>query len=315
MNRLTKESFITKANNIYGNEYDYCNVIYINNKTKVKINCNNCNSDFFQTPNNHLNYHGCPFCSRIKSGELKKYTTESFVKKASVIHENKYNYGESIYVNSLKKIKINCKKHGMFEQTPSEHLRGKGCSKCVFENTSNRMKKTQEEFIENANNLHENKFDYSKVNYIKSNIKVNIICKKHGEFLQSPNNHLIGAGCPVCNESKGENKIRGFLVKNKVNFLKEKTFNGCENKKSLYFDFYLPDYNLLIEYDGALHFKSVNFFGGENGFTYRKNNDELKNKFAFENDIELLRINYFDFDKIDEILNHTLINMQSRVFI
>lgn len=97
--------------------------------------------------------------------------------------------------------------------------------------------------------------------------------------------------------------IKDFLDNNNIKYIQEKTFSGCRYYYCLRFDFYLPDYNCCIEYDGEQHYKEVDFFGGEKGYEERKRNDSIKNKYCKENNISLLRIPYFDFNNIDNILN------------
>jgi rubrerythrin len=123
---------------------------------------------------------------------------EIFIEKARKIHGDKYDYSKVEYKNNSTKICIICPKHGEFWQTPNNHLRGQNCPKCSHRST----KYTIEEFIEQANNIHKNVYDYSKTKYINNKIKICIICPKHGEFWQTPNDHLDGKGCPSCSNTK-----------------------------------------------------------------------------------------------------------------
>jgi very-short-patch-repair endonuclease len=125
---------------------------------------------------------------------MKLDTTENFINKATLIHKDKYDYSLVNYKNSKKKVIIICKKHGKFLQIPNSHLNGRGCKKCIIPWN----KKTSKDFIKDAIKKHNNLYDYSLVNYINNGIKVIIICKKHGRFLQTPNSHLNGRGCPTC---------------------------------------------------------------------------------------------------------------------
>ncbi len=125
----------------------------------------------------------------------KKLTTKEFIKKAKIYHGNRYNYSKVKYVNSKTKIMIICKKHGEFLQTPSKHLMGQGCFKCGCEKIVSLKSITTKEFIKRAIKIHNNKYDYSKVEYKNAHTKITIICKKHGKFKQSPNSHLRGRGC------------------------------------------------------------------------------------------------------------------------
>jgi very-short-patch-repair endonuclease len=112
-------------------------------------------------------------------------------------------------------------------------------------------------------------------------------------FLQSPDSHFRGSGCPSCNESKGEKLIAKYLDNKKIKYHREYKFDDCKNIGLLKFDFYLPEHNLCIEYDGRQHFESIDIFGGDIEFEKRKINDKIKNNFCINSKIELLRIPFF----------------------
>ena len=295
--KLTTEEFIEKAKKIHGNKYDYSLVVYKNNSTKVKIICPE-HGIFEQRPSSHLEKRGCSKCSKNK-----KYTQKIVIEKARSVHGNKYDYSLVDYKNQNTKIKIICPEHGIFEQIPYSHLKGFGCNEC-----SGRKRLTTDDFIKKAKRVHGDKYDYSLVEYKNNSTKVKIICPEHGVFEQRPNDHIRKRGCGICVQSKGERKIRKFLVKNNLKFKSEKTFNKCKNKESLPFDFYLPNQNILIEFDGIQHFKPQKYFGGKEGFKYLKINDSIKNKFTKENNIQLIRIPYWDYPNIGTILEKELIN-------
>ena len=103
-----------------------------------------------------------------------------------------------------------------------------------------------------------------------------------------------------CLKSKGENKIIQILKNLSIDFISQIKFDECKDKKHLPFDFYLPEYNCCIEYDGEQHFKPVNHFGGEQQFKRRQKNDKIKTEYCIENDIRLIRIPYTDYDKLNE---------------
>ena len=130
---------------------------------------------------------------------MKKITTEEFIQKARTIHGDRYDYSKVKYVNNSTNIIIICRKHGEFEQTPTNHYHRKGCPKCVEENRGQSQRLTQETFLNRAKEKHGDRYDYSKAIYINSHEKVTIICRKHGDFNQKPQNHLRGDGCPRCN--------------------------------------------------------------------------------------------------------------------
>jgi very-short-patch-repair endonuclease len=231
---------------------------------------------------------------------MKKLLTNEFIERAKNIHNNKYDYTNTVYITARNKVNIICPQHGIFTQRPYDHLNGCGCKKCVGLNC-----KTNDEFINESKKIFDDIFYYDKTNYSTSQKHVIITCKIHGDFKVTPNNHLSKKqGCSVCRESKGEKKISEILSKFNIAFIREKTFQNCVGKRrKLPFDFYLPNQNLVIEYDGIHHFEAVNAFGGENGFKTVQQNDKRKGEFLKENNINLLRIPYHQYDNIEIILS------------
>ena len=303
MKKLTNNEFIERAINIHNNEYDYSLVNYNNSKSRIRIICET-HGEFEQIANNHLNGMGCPVCGRKKNDLSKMLNQTEYIEKAINVHGNKYDYSQVNYVGALNYVKIICPIHGIFNQLAGSHLIGRGCGKCgnsVLSNTN--------EFKINANKIHGNKYDYSLVKYVNSHSKVKIICKTHGEFEQAPTHHLSGQGCRICNESKGENKIAEYLLINSINFVREKKFNECKGKRRvLSFDFYLPENNVLIEFDGRQHYEKVNFNGCSDECALKsyfelKRNDKIKNDFVKSNNYNLLRINYNEINEIKNILD------------
>ena len=311
MKKLNLKNFIIKSNLIHKNVYDYSLVDYNDCKTKIKIICNK-HGIFEQTPDDHLHGHGCSICGTLKGTEKRSKSLNKFIIGANIIHKNKYDYTISQYNTARKKIKIICYKHGIFEQTPDNHLAGKGCPICRTDNIRNLLTKTIDKFIVDANIIHDNKYDYSLVEYKNATIKIKIICNKHGIFEQTPNNHLRNHGCPICQSSKGEININKFLKQNNIVFEREKKFDDCKGKKRmLSFDFYLPIENILIEYDGKQHYMPVNFYGcsdeqAQKIYFDSKQNDEIKDKYCDENNIQLIRISYKE-KNIENILKNNLI--------
>ena len=275
MKKLTLQQFIEKAKLIHGNKYDYSKVEYINSQTKVCIICNE-HGEFWQTPNNHLKSNGCPICGKIKQNKSETRTTEDFIKKSIIIHNNKYDYSKTKYNGALKKICIICPEHGEFWQVANSHLQGCGCKKCKG------FEKTNEEWIKKAKLTHGNKYDYSKVEYINAQTKVCIICPEHGEFWQLPNNHLKGNGCPNCKNYKLENEIKKLLEEKNIKFEQNKHFKWLKNKNAYKtLDFYLPEYSVIIECQGIQHFVPTDFAGkgkewAEKKHIKTKETDKLK---------------------------------------
>jgi len=288
-NRTTEE-FINIAKSIHGDKYDYSKASYINQKSKVTLICPT-HGEFVIEARYHIldNKIGCKKCSIDLKRNANK---EVFIKKASEIHRSKYDYSLIDYKNSKSKVKIICPNHGVFEQTPGGHLVG-GCLKCGLKKTSESHVYDTGEFIKKSTLTHGNKYDYSKVNYKKSNLKITIICHKHGDFTQKPNNHIQGKGCPKCRRSLGEETIDKFLMSKGVKFEVQKTFDGCKNKRKLRFDFYLTEKNVCIEYHGDQHYNPKNHIGGQEGYDYITKNDKIKKEFCKKNNIIFLELNKY----------------------
>jgi hypothetical protein len=159
-------------------------------------------------------------------------------------------------------------------------------------------------FIERAKLVHGDKYDYSLINCNSFSSKIIIICPEHGNFIQRTNCHIInGHGCPACKESKGEREIRNYLNKNLINFIPQYKIKECKHIKVLPFDFYLPDYNLCIEYQGIQHYELVKYFGGEKDFKLRLIKDKIKMEYCKNNNIPLLIIKYDEdvFNKLNKL--------------
>ena len=224
-----------------------------------------------------------------------------FINKALLIHDKLYDYSLVEYVNDKIKVKIICSKHGIFEQRPNNHLNLKhGCPKCndikklimCQENNLIKSLNTKSNFITKAILVHGDKYDYSLVNYINAVINLIIICPIHGKFEQLSNNHLNGSGCPICRESKGEKTIRNYLINKNINFIQQKKFPDCRDKRLLPFDFYLPDYNTCIEFNGRQHYEIIENWGGIEGLKDQQKKDKIKTEYCQNKNISLLTIKF-----------------------
>ena len=271
------EKFIKQAQSVHGDKYDYSKVVYQTTATKVCIVCPE-HGEFWQTPNSHLNGSGCPACS----GHLR-ITEQVFLERAKIIHNDKYDYSITDFVDSQTKVRIICPIHGEFLQKPMVHLRGYGCAKC-----GGSLRLTKNEFIERAQVIHKGKYDYSNVDYINYSTKVRIICPEHGEFWQTPNNHLFGVGCPACPQSLLEGGMRQFLTQNGIIFEQEKSFRWLRFNKKMFLDFYLPEYKIAIECHGLQHFKSIDLFGGDEFFKLTQERDREKKRLCEKHGIQIL---------------------------
>lgn len=237
----TNDEFKFDAFKIHGeNRYSYPEE-YKGTDTPIKIVCNICLLEFFQTPYSHLKGHGCHNCCGFQ--ELKSHA--NFVKQGNLKHNNKYEYPEE-YINSCIKITIKCPIHGDFKQTPDSHLRGRGCKKCA-DNTI----KSYDEFLDEIKIIHGSKYKYFN-DYIGTNKKIKIECPKHGIFFQAPKSHLKGHGCAICAqlESKPERKWLDTLsISNDVNHRQVK-IKIDEKRRAFRVDGFDPKTNTIYEFYG-----------------------------------------------------------------
>lgn len=169
--RITEDCFIKKLIDIYHDKYDYSEVHYLGSTQKVKVICKK-HGAFTALPNNLIRGHGCPICSKEKAKAKLSLGRDGFIKKAKLVHGDKYDYSKVEYVNARTKVCIVCPKHGDFWQFPHKHLSGQGCPYC---NGGKRL--DTETFVNKAKLVHGDEYDYSNVEYTSENKLVSIICK------------------------------------------------------------------------------------------------------------------------------------------
>ena len=185
--KLSTEEFIAKAKEVYGDLYDYSKANYIGIDAPIDIVCRK-HGVFSTRPHNFLKGHGCPVCSN-----RQRVDTKVFIERATKIHNGRYDYSKVNCKGTESFVKIICPVHGEFTQKVEYHLNGNGCPKCYGTPKSN-----TQEFIQKAKKIYGDKYDYSKTDYKGNKIKLIITCKKHGDWLVSPNNFLRGSECPKC---------------------------------------------------------------------------------------------------------------------
>ena len=235
--KLTTDEFIAKARAKHGGKYDYSKVNYIDCQSKVIIICP-IHGEFMISPCKHSQGGGCQKCGEIKKTKSRVLNNDIFIDRAKKIHGNKYDYSKVIYKTSQSKIIIICRIHGEFNQRPNDHYRY-GCKKCGIISSANKQRSDTKTFIQKAQKIHDNEYDYSKVDYISCNINVSIKCKKHGIFEQTPNNHLRGQGCNDCVNEKLSTDRRMLLhdfIKKGKNIHGDNTFDysKIKNLKNLH---------------------------------------------------------------------------------
>jgi len=211
MKRRTTEEWIVNAKKAHAGKvpddwYDYSRVDYIRNNVHIEIGCKK-HGYFWQVPSNHLRGTGCPKCG-AEQGSMSNSTLDKFIKKATKVYGDCYDYSEVDYVGYLTPVKIGCKKHGYFWQRPFNHLQGnQGCSLCETKTRKlSAHTKSTAQFIIDAESTHtieingiiEARYVYDRADYIRNNVHIEIGCKKHGYFWQRPSGHLAGHGCAKC---------------------------------------------------------------------------------------------------------------------
>jgi len=287
--KLNNEIFIERAIERHGDKYLYDKLLYINAHTKVCITCK-LHGDFWQKACNHLIGDGCKECSKLILNKKLRTNPNEFLSKVRKIHNDFYDYKDVIYINNKTKIKINCLEHGSFEIRPFQHIKGVGCPKCGINKAKIKNTKTQEQFLIECYEKHGDKYNYDFVDYVNTEIKIKIVCEKHGVFLQKPFKHLSGQGCPLCKESKLEIFIENILKKLDISYIREYKSDWLKLQS---LDFYLPDHSIAIECQGDQHFIPIDF--GNKGeehiikvFEKIKERDKIKYDLCKKNNIKII---------------------------
>lgn len=269
---------------------------YTKTRTKILHRCKIDGHEWCAKPADILNGSGCPVCG----GSMKK-THDEYVIEVSEVNPEIEVIGE--YINGQTKILHHCKIDGHeWMARPSAILMGNGCPMCQRRIVRNRLAKTTEEYIKKLVTI--NKDVVVLGEYVNAKTQIThkcLICDWEWDVV--PESLLCGHGCPQCSKSSksnGEKNVANWLDKNKIAYKKQKTFTDCKNKCVLRFDFYLPDYNTLIEYNGKQHYEPVDYFGGQETFESQVLKDKIKEEYCKKNNILLFEIPYFK--DIDEEL-------------
>lgn len=194
------EDFLLKAVAIHREKYNYDKTQYVDAKTKITILCNLCKHVFVQLPSKHLSGQGCTPCSIIRRSDIRRSNLAFFIAKAQVVHGNTYNYTNSQYISSNKKLEMCCNTCQLvFSQTPGNHLSGAGCPECSIRNNAKSRTLSTEEFIRRAVLIHRETYGYERVIYINGKEKVEIWCTKCCSYIwQVASSHISGHGCDSC---------------------------------------------------------------------------------------------------------------------
>lgn len=209
LDKLTQDDFIRKSNEVHNNEYDYSLVDYKTTRDDVKIICRK-HGIFNQKAGGHLSGNGCRKCGSEEVANKLKLSQDEFIIRSQKANDYQYDYSKTKYINSLTEVIVTCSTHGDFLTLPNNHIRGSGCPECY-----GTKKRTNQDFINLAKQVHGDKYDYSESNYLSSEKPIEIICKLHGPFLQIAYNHLNGDNCPICMGNQKSNTIE-FIKKSKL---------------------------------------------------------------------------------------------------
>lgn len=267
---------------------------------KILIKCLDCGHEWKVIPRSVIaSKHGCPKCGVLKA--KRNIAMNKFLQKLDTSKWEFIEYKD--YTNVI----VKCKECGHIRNTTADNILRFGCKVCAAIKTNESRKLTTEKFIDRAKQVHGDRYDYSLVNYINYETPVKIICKKHGEFLQSPNKHLSGHNCPHCKESYGEEIIRLALLEHKIPFIQEKPIKELINtERPIKVDFYI-NYNdtiSIIEINGEQHYFPVEYFGGQLQYNKQITRDKKLQEYCDNNNINLYIIKYDDnkLEKIQDII-------------
>lgn len=309
--KLTAAEFVAKATEAQQDKYDYTNTVYVDSKTKLEVRCKKHNLVLWTTPNSHLIGTGCcPICA--KEARQKAFTSskEDAIKVLPVDVQTAYDFSEAVYKNYHSPITLRCRKHDIYFTVRYETLFHKsGCPECAKERARDKYCLSQEEFINRLVAIYGDTYDYSKVKYINSKEKVELVCKEHGSFFKAPVKLYNGGGCQRCKISNGERRIQSILIELGYDYVPEFTFEDCRDKLPLRFDFAVFHEGglwFLIEYDGVQHYRQNEQWATDKHSLLEnvQKRDSIKNEYCRKNNISLLRIPYWKYTQISTVVGN-----------
>ena len=268
---------------------------------KIKHKCKQGHI-YEQIPNSHLQGQGCPIWGNKRQSKKITKMHDDYLQEC---RDKGYDLPIEDYVNSGTKIKHKCLKGHTYKQTPNHHLQGNGCPICANIKKSNEFLKSSKKYIQECK---DKGYNLPIEDYKGNKTKIKHKCNKGHIYLQTPSDHLQSIGCPICKESHGERFIRNYLDKNNIKYIPQKRFKDLNDNKPLSYDFYLPDYNMLIEYQGKQHYEECSYFGGKEKFKNQQYHDKLKREYAKKNHYRLLELHYSldSQDKVDKYLKRRI---------
>ena len=288
-NSKTHDQFIKEVYDLVGDEYSVLEK-YKTSDYKIKFRHNICNHEYYIKPRLFLQGNRCPKCAYLIRRTKKTKTHDQFIKEVYDLVGDEYSVLEK-YTNNKIKIKMKHNKCGFeYYVTPNYFLGGTRCPKCA-----KKLRYDTKLFNDKVYELVGNEYSILE-DYTNSKTKIKFrhnIC--NNEYYVAPYKFVQGNRCPYCNlhssSSKNELLIEEYLKEKEIEYKREYTFSSCKDVYVLRFDFYLPEYDLLIEYDGEQHF-IPGWYKDVDKFNKCHKHDEMKNKWCKENNKDLLRINY-----------------------
>lgn len=291
------ENVLVKLIKLHGEEYEYFHETYKGVSKNIKVKCKTHNHIWNVRVMELLKGQGCPKCRYIKSGENLVLKVPEFIERSKKTHGDKYDYSKVHQFKTQEEdVLIICPTHGEFEQNPRSHYTGSGCPRCWEDIRSEVLTSPWEDVLKSFREVHKNKYEYNRSDYENSSSKLRITCPKHGEFRQDVTLHKYGSGCPVCNSSRGEKDIEFQLRDLGVGYEHQKKFPELSNRYR--YDFYIPDINTIVEYNGVQHYEPIEYFGGEKSLKNTQRRDKIKKQYCLDNGINYEIIRYDEETKV-----------------
>lgn len=311
MAQLTHEEFLRRLKEVHGDKYTALGK-YTKSNEKIEMKCNICGHEWNPKPHHLIgvNKTGCPKCSRKNNRPItkNKVTQEEFEQRLKENHNGTIIALEP-YKNSITNIKFKCLVCDHEWSTSPTHINNNlsGCPNCKNKNANQKKRFTREEFINRLNEYHQGRI-ITHDTYEGERTELNFECTVCGHKWKAPPKNIIrgNSGCPKCHLSIGELRIKTYLENHDYHYIYEYSFPDCRNINPLSFDFAIFENDglkCLIEFDGAQHFRNLDFFGGEDRLKEQQARDRIKDDYCMTNNIVLLRIPYTKLDKIEIILD------------
>ena len=299
--KKTDTQFKQEVYDLVGNDYTFLDY-YVNNKTKLRVKHNKCNNIYDVNPNDFLTGHRCPYCSARTRRKARGKTNAQFKQEVYDLVGDEYTFLDA-YFNKRTKLRVKHNKCGnIYNVLPTNFLRGSRCPVC---SVRGRDSKTDAQFKCEVYDLVGNEYTFLD-SYIDSGTKIRVKHNKCGNTYEVRPTDFIShqTRCPYCNSPKGETIITKLLNLLNINYEPQKTFNDLRDTQPLSYDFYLPDQNTLIEYQGIQHYQPIDYFGGEAKLKIQQKHDKMKSDYAKDHDYNLIAVPYTidTFSKIKKYL-------------